>query len=62
MYIQERINSFLLYLYHVGSIRENMCGHELEFTLKRILKQNLCISRNNILYPNGNTKKYILGL
>lgn len=60
--MQERINSFLLYLYHIGSIRKDMCGPELEFTLKRVIKSELVTVSNNKIHFNMNTKKHILNL
>lgn len=60
--MQNRLNSFLMYLYHVGSIRLERLGPELEFTLKRALSQNLCVYRNGVVVATPKTKRHILFL
>ena len=60
--MQNRLNSFLLYLYHVGSIKTSRLGGELEFSVKRAVKADLCEIRNGICYATMKTKRYLVWL
>ena len=48
--MQERLNSFLLYLSIVGQIKKSKCSPELEFTLKRAEAQNLVNLKDGVYY------------
>lgn len=60
--MQNRLNSFLLYLYHVRSIKVDRLGGELEFSVKRAIKAGLCEIRNGVCYTTANTKRYLVWL
>lgn len=60
--MQDRLNSFLMYLYHRGYILHAECAPELEFTCKRAVKQGLLTSVKGCYYPNVKTKVHILSL
>jgi hypothetical protein len=60
--MQERLDSFLMYLYHRGYISQTECGPELEFTCKRAIEQGLVTFVKNCYYPNVKTKVHIINL